>query len=194
MLAELLDGCDGRGRLLALSACDTALKTANFMQVDCESGQPTMHLGWAIVGKEFDAYRKALALLTERLCRMAPDEGREAARIILERAVDLSRYAEVSCEAAAAVRMLHEGRLVDKGRLVQATEMIVGACACKAGEKAAAAWASLLADMSGKAGRAAPGGGLGWRPAGRVPSAMAGSESGKAEGRNGRGAGRGRLR
>lgn len=194
LLAELLDGGDGRMRLLALYACDTALKTANFMQVDCESGKPTMHLGWAIVGKEFDAYRKTLALLTERLGRMAPDEGREAARIILERAVDLSRHAEVSREAAAAVRMLHEGRLVDKGRLAQATEMIVGACACRAGERAAAAWASLLADMSGNAGRAAPGGGLGWWPAGRAPSVMAGSESGKAEGRNGRGAGRGRSR
>ena len=157
-LAELLDGGDGRGRLLALSACDTALKTRNFTQVDCESGQPTVHLGRAIVGKEFDAYRKTLALLTERLGRMAPDEGREAARIILERAVDLSRHAEVSREAAAAVGMLHEGRLVDKGRLVQATVMIVGACACKAGKRAAAAWASLLANMSGNAGRAAPGG------------------------------------
>ena len=197
LLAELLDDGDKRIRLLALSACDTALKTCNFTQVDCESGRPTTHLGWAIVGKEFDAYRRVLALLTGKLDRMAPDEREVAAQIILKRSVDLSRHREMSCEAAAAVKKLHEGRLVDKEQLVQTTKMIVGTCACKAGKKAEAAWGSLLADVLGSAGRAAPDeppGRAGRQAAGHVPDAVWESEDGKVGGQNGRGAGRGRSR
>lgn len=152
LLAELLDSGDGRIRLLALSACDTALRTTYVPLTDCESGRPSMFTG-NVVGKEFDAHKNTLALLTERLGRMEHDERQEAARIILERAEELSRHRETSCEAAGAVRMLHEGRLVDKGMLVEAAETIAGACACKAGEKAVGAWRSLLADMSGGAGR-----------------------------------------
>ena len=152
LLAELLDSGDGRMRLLVLSACNTALRTRNVPQTDCESGQPSMFTG-SVVGKEFDAYRNALALLTGRLGRMLPDGRQEAARIILERAEELSCHRETSCEAAGAVRILHEGRLVDEGMLVETTEMIAGACACKARKKAAVAWRPLLADVSGGAGR-----------------------------------------
>ena len=155
LLGELLDSGDGRIRLLALSACDMALRTTDVPRTDCESGRPFMFTG-NVVGKEFDAHRNVLALLTGRLGRMLPDGRQEAARIILERAEELSRHRETSCEAAGAVRMLHEGRLVDKGMLVEATETIAGACACKAGEKAVGAWRSLLADMSGDGGRGRP--------------------------------------
>lgn len=109
LLAELLDSGDRRFRLLALSACDAALRTHSIVRVDCDGGRPAAFSG-SIVGKEFDAYSKTLELLTSRLGRMEHDERLEAARIILERADDLSRYRETSCEAAGAVRILHEMR------------------------------------------------------------------------------------
>lgn len=158
LLAELLDSGNRQTRFLALSACDMALRACNFMQVDCESGQPTMYLEWRIAGGELKGYKTALGLLTERLGRMAPDERQAAAGIILERAVELSRHGEVSCEAAGAVWTLHEMHLADSVRLVQTTKLIVDACAPKAGERAAAAWNLLLAYVSSGPRRAAPGG------------------------------------
>lgn len=169
LLAKLLDSSDRRIRLLALFACDTALRTRNFMQVDCESGQPTIHLEWSITGGEFEGYKKALVLLTERLGRMALDERRKAVKIILERAVDMSRHGEVSREVADAVWMLHERHMACNRRLVQTTEMIVDACACEAGEEAAAVWGTLLADVSGGASRSAPdGSGRAAAPLGKI--------------------------
>ena len=152
LLAELLDGDDGRIRLLALSACDTALRTLNVVQVDCKSGQPAIFTG-RIVGKELDAHKKVLALLTGRLGRMAPDEGREAVRLILERAADLARHGEMSCETADAVRMLHEMDMADKGRQPEIAKAAADVCARRSDKRGEAAWGSLLAEVAGGAGR-----------------------------------------
>lgn len=152
LLAELLDSGDKRTRLLALSACGMALKTTDFELVDCESGRVVMEARWAIVGKEFEVYKKALAMLVERLGRMDPGERQEAVEIVLEGAVKLSAYRETSCEAAAAVRVLYEKGLADRQRLIQAAEMAAGAYAGRMGEKALAAWRSLAADAHAGAG------------------------------------------
>lgn len=165
LLAELLDGGDGRFRLLALSACDAALRTHSIVRADCEGGRPAA-LSGCIVGKEFDAYRKTLELLTSRLGRMEHDESLEAAGIILERAEDLSRHRETSCEAAGAVRMVYEMRLADRENLAKTAKAAAECCARRADERGAAAWGSLLADMSGGAGSAARVGPPGARPGG----------------------------
>ena len=183
LLSELLDSGDRRIRFLALFACDMALRARNFMQVDCESGQPTMYLEWSIAGGEFKGYKTALRLLTERLGRMTPDERQTAAGIILERAVDLSRHGAVSCEAAGAVGTLHEMHLADNASLLQTTKLIVDACACEAGERAAAAWRLLLADVSGGPRRAAlDGPGRAAVPRGEV-AGLVGAGGGAPDGR-----------
>lgn len=106
-----------------------------------------MELGWAVVGKEFEVYKKALAMRVERPDRMDPGKQERAAGTILERVVELSSHREMSREAAGAVRILHEKNMADRQGLILTADMRAGACADKMGGAALAAWMSLAADM-----------------------------------------------
>ena len=158
LLAELLGSDDKRRRLLALDACDTALNSLTFIRTDCRSGLVvpcTFHD--PITDKEAKPYRKILQMLLKRVDTMAADEGQEAARIIVKRAVELSRIKSMTGCAFSAVRLLCEGRPADRANLVREAEAGLGACAGRMSKKTHVAWRSHLADMgSGSTGRGDP--------------------------------------
>lgn len=149
LLADLLGSADKRRRLLALDACDTALNSLTYMWPDRKRGLVVSCKFTDPTDKGVKPYKKILQMLLERVDTMEVDEGQEAARIIVKRAVELSRIKSMTGCAFSAVRLLCESRPADQADLVREAEAGLDACAGSMTQRMAEAWRSHLAGMGG---------------------------------------------
>lgn len=143
LLAGMLADPDGRVRRLALRACDEALESAHFTRMDYDRARIfTAEL--KAPGYEYArGYRRVLGMLCDGIGSMPRDEVREAARIVLKRAVALSRIAGLSVDVAGALRRLHCQKAVDDEKLLGTALEAARVHGRKMDQEAAAAWRGL---------------------------------------------------
>lgn len=144
ILAKMLSDADRRVRLLALRACDEALESVHFTRIDYERSQILTAEAKAPDDDRMRGYRRVLEMLTSGIGSMPRDEAREAARILLKRAAELSWVAGLSADAAAALRLLHAQKIIGDEDLLRTALLVVRAHGGGgADERAAAAWKGL---------------------------------------------------
>ena len=143
LLAEMLADPDGRVRRLALRACDEALESAYFTRMDYDRAR-ILKAELKTPGAEYArGYKRVLEMLCGGIGAMPREERREAARIVLKRAVALSRIAGLSGDVAGALRRLHDQKAIGDEELLGTALEAVRMHGGRMGQGAAAAWRKL---------------------------------------------------
>ena len=143
LLAEMLADPDGRVRRLALRACDEALESAYFTRMDYDRAR-ILKAELKTPGAEYARrYKRVLEMLCGGIGAMPRDERREAACIVLKRAVALSRIAGLSGGVAGALRRLHDQKAIGDEELLGTALEAVRMHGDRMGQGAAAAWKKL---------------------------------------------------
>ena len=144
LLAGMLADPDGRVRRLALSACDEALESGDLARIEPDGGRILPGKLAPPGGERVRGYKRVLAMLLGCIGAMPPVEGQEAARIVLERAAELSRLAGLSGDAAGALRRLHDQKAIGDEELLERALEAIRAGAGGTDQEAAAAWRGLV--------------------------------------------------
>lgn len=143
ILAKMLADAGKPIRLLGLRACDEALESVHFTRMDYERSQILTAEVKAPDDDRIRGYKRVLKMLTSGIGTMPRDEAREAARILLKRAAELSWVAGLSADAAGALRCLHAQKIIGDEDLLRTALLVVRAHGGGVDERAAAAWKGL---------------------------------------------------
>lgn len=151
-LERMLDGDDGRQRLVGIEACRLALESVHFSRMDHD--KETMIVGDVkgakLEPKVYGVYKRALGMLLDRMHAMDDEERRAAASAILGRVQELSRFKAMAEHTERATRRLFDEGWADRAALVEAVETIVAIDAEKMAPRVAARWRKLAGDLAGK--------------------------------------------
>lgn len=151
-LEKMLDGNDGRRRLVGIEACRLALESVGFSRMDHDGDAMAVgHVKGSSLGKEvYNAYKRVLDMLLERMHAMDGEERRKAASAILGRVQELSRFKPMAEHTERAARRLFDEGWADREDLVGAVETVVAVDAERMPPRIAARWRKLAGDLAGK--------------------------------------------
>lgn len=151
-LEKMLDGNDGRRRLVGIEACRLALESVDFSRMDHDRDTMVLgHVKGSSLGKEvYNAYKRVLDMLLGHMHAMDGKERREAASAILGRVQELSRFKPMAEHTERATRRLFDEGWADREELAEAAETVVAIDAERMPPRIAARWRRLAADLAGK--------------------------------------------
>ena len=147
ILREALEHPSKDCRLVALRACDVALRTDHFTRVVGPEHQGLrrqpdlwMPKTW---GELFDAYRRVWQLLAKRLDHMPPDEQQRGLRILLDNARSLGQIANLNSMIVETLKELVQRPYVDERQIINVVEQALRYDTTNSAPSALAAWRDL---------------------------------------------------